>query len=51
MNALSRKVLREVLSGLLITELNRGVGSEEEDALERRGFRDGADLRFNAMTH
>ena len=26
-----------------------GVGSEEEDALERRGFWDGVDLRLGAM--
>ena len=27
----------------------RRVGSEEDDALKRRGFRDGADLRLGAM--
>ena len=50
MNTLLRKVLREVLSGILITEPNRRrVGSEEDDASERRGFWDGADLHFGAM--
>ena len=28
-----------------------GVGSEDEDAPKRKGFQDGADLRFGAMTH
>ena len=27
----------------------KGVVLEEEDALERRGFRDGANLRFGAI--
>ena len=32
-------------------QTKEGVGSEEEDALERRGFQDEANLRFSAMTH
>ena len=53
MNALSRKVLQEVLSGLFIMEPNRRVvgSEEEEDAPKRRGFWDRANLRFGAMTH
>ena len=52
MNASSREVLREVLSGLLIMEPNKkGVGSEKEGAPECRGLWDGVDLHFSAMTH
>ena len=29
--------------------IEEGVGSEEEDALERRGFWDGVDLRLGAI--
>ena len=50
MNTSFREVLREVLSGILITEPNRGgVGLVEVDAPERRGFRDGTDLRLGAI--
>ena len=28
-----------------------GVGSEEVDASEQKGFRDGTDLHLGAMTH
>ena len=31
--------------------IEEGVGLEDKDAQERRGFRDEADLRFGAMTH
>ena len=52
MNASSKEVLQEVLSVLLIMEPNKKwVGSEKEDALELRGFRDRVNLRFGAMTH
>ena len=50
MNALFRKVLKEVW--LAFSSQNRteeGVGSEEEDAPERRGFWDRADLRLGAI--
>ena len=30
-------------------QIEEGVGLEEDDALERRGFWDGADLRFDAI--
>ena len=30
-------------------QIEEGVGSEEDDASERRGFWDGADLHFGAM--
>ena len=50
MNTSSRKVLREVLSGILITEPNmKGVGLEEDDVLEHKGFWDEADLRLDAI--
>ena len=49
MNATSGEVLREVLTGLLIqNQTERGVGLEE-DAPERRGFQDRADLHLGAM--
>ena len=52
MNASSKEVLQEVLSVLLIMEPNKKwVGSEKEVAPDRRGFWDGVDLRFGAMTH
>ena len=40
MNAASRKVLRECLVGIIITEpkRERGVESKDEEATERKGF-------------
>ena len=51
MNALSRKVLRECLVGIIITELKRerGAKSEDEEASEWRGFRVGVDLRLGVI--
>ena len=50
MNASSRKVLKEIRFGLLNTEPEeKGVGLEEVDALERRGFWDGIDLCLGAI--
>ena len=50
MNASSRKVLKK--SDLAFSSQSRtfeGVGSEEVDALERRGFRDEVDLCLGAI--
>ena len=44
----SEKSFRACLSWNRIEE---GVGSEEEDGPEHRGFWDGVDLCFGAMTH
>ena len=44
----SKKSFRASLSRNRIEE---GVGLEDKDALERRGFLDRVDLRFGAMTH
>ena len=51
MNATSKKVLRECLVGIIITEpeRERGVESEDEEALEWRGFRAGMNLRLSAI--
>ena len=51
MNATIRKVLREVLMGLLITEPTWKGGKlvEEDDDLEQKGFRVGVDLCLGAM--
>ena len=50
MNALSGKVLKEVQSSLLIMELDRErVVSVEEDASERKGFWDRANLCLGAI--
>ena len=51
MNTLSRKVLRECLVGIIITELKRerGAESEDEEASERRGFQAGVNLRLGAI--
>ena len=48
MNASSRKVLKEVWFGFLITESDRKM-SEEVDAPEWRGFQDGVDLHLGAI--
>ena len=45
MNATSRKVLRKVLTGFIITEPDMSK-KEEDDAPERRGFWDGVVLLF-----
>ena len=52
MNTLSRKVLQEVLTSLLIMEPNgRRSGSEEEvDVTEQRGFWDGTNFCLGAIT-
>ena len=50
MNASSRKVLKEVwLTFLSQNWTEEGMGSEEEDAPEWRGFWDRADLRLGAI--
>ena len=50
MNASSRKVLRECLKGIIITEPDsKGKGSVDEKAPERRGFRAGVDLCLGAI--
>ena len=51
MNAVSRKVFRECLVGIIITEpkRKRGAELEDEEAPERRGFRAGVDLRLGAI--
>ena len=51
MNAASRKVLRECLVGIIITEpkRERGVESKDEEATERKGFRIGVDLCLSAI--
>ena len=51
MNATIRKVLREVLMGLLITEPTWKGGKlvEEDDDLEQKRFRVGVDLCLGAM--
>ena len=49
MNTLSRKVFKEVRFGLSSqNQTEDGVGSDKEDAPERRGFWDGVDLRLGA---
>ena len=49
MNTLSRKVFEEVRFGLSSqNQTEDGVGSDKEDAPERRGFWDGVDLRLGA---
>ena len=49
MNTLSRKVFEEVRFGLSAqNQTEDGVGSDKEDAPERRGFWDGVDLRLGA---
>ena len=50
MNTLSRKVLREVLSGILIMKSNRrGSRIRRRWCSERRGFQDGSDLSLGAI--
>ena len=50
MNASSREILQEVLTGSLIMELNRRrCRIRGEDAPECRGFLDKVDLRLGAM--
>ena len=50
MKALSRKVLRECLKGIIITNQTvEGKGSVDEEASERRGFRAGVDLHLGAI--
>ena len=50
MNTSSKKVLREVLSGILITEPNMRMSKiRRRQAPERRGFWDEVDLRFGAI--
>jgi len=49
MNATFGEVIREVLTGLLITKPAEGGVGSKDDALERKGFRDRADLRLGAM--
>ena len=50
MNISSRKVLREVFRAFSSwNRIEEGVGLDEKDALERRGFWDGTDLRLGAI--
>ena len=50
MNTSSKKVLREVLSGILITEPNMRISKiRRRRAPKRRGFWDKVDLRFGAI--
>ena len=51
MNTSSRKVLLECNVSIIIKEpkRERGVESEDEEALEQRGFRARVDLRLGAI--
>ena len=51
MNTSSRKVLLECNVSIIIKEpkRKRGVESEDEEALEQRGFRARVDLRLGAI--
>ena len=51
MKSSSRKILRECLVGIIITEWKRerGAESEDEEAPKRKGFRIGVDLCLSAI--
>ena len=50
MPSLEKFSKKSVLANSSRNRIEEGVGSEEVDAPERRGFLDGADLRLGAVT-